>query len=422
MTEHDPGELRLESIVRPGDLVMWGQGTSEATTLTAALMASRHAIGGFRAFVGLSLSDSVQPAHADCVSFTSYCGAGNNRLLAKAGALDILPFHYSQLGEMIATGAFRVDVVILQLAPPDANGRFSMSMACEYLVPAARTARVVIAEVNGLAPASCGPHALHADDIDHVVYTSRAPLAPPAARMLPSELAVARQVAALIEDGATLQCGLGALPEAIMSQLHDRRDLGIHSGVMGDAADGLIRAGVITNARKLQDRGVSITGSLMGGPSLNSLAHKNPQLELRSVEYTHCIPVLATLPGFTSINSAIEVDLTGQVNAEVAGGVYVGAVGGAMDFIRGARLSSGGLPIIALPSRIERKGISRIVSRLQGPVSTPRSDGIVVVTEYGHADLRGLSLKQRIPRMIAIAHPDMRDLLTHEAKLHGLAN
>lgn len=421
MVELDANHPGLATIVRPGDRVMWGQASAEPATLTQALMAERAAIGQFIAFVGISWSDAVQPAHADCVSFMSYCGGGNNRKLAKAGLLDVMPCHYSQLGEMIGSGAFPVDVLMLQVAPADARGHYSLSMACEYLLPAIATARVVIAEINDQAPWTFGPHALTEADIHFAIRTSRVPLAPAAAKANAVDVAVARQVASLVEDGATLQYGIGALPEAIVSQLADRRDLGLHSGALGDAAAMLIRAGAVTNARKTIDAGITVTGVLMGGHELNTLVHRNPAVELRGVGYTHAISVLASIDRLTTINSAVEVDLTGQVNAEVAGGLYVGAVGGALDFMRGARVSKNGLPIIALPSRAEGKAVSRIVSRLSGPVSTPRSDGMVVVTEHGVADLRGLSLAQRVPRMIAIAHPEARELLAHEARQLRLA-
>lgn len=420
MTELDPTDLHLETIVKSGDRVMWGQAAAEPAVLTAALMASRHAIGPFFAFVGISLSDAVQAAHADVVSFTSYGGGGNNRQLAKAGALDVLPWHYSQLGRRIRDGEFRVDVLLLQLAPTDSEGRYSMSLACEYLVPAIDKARVVIAEINELAPASCGPHSLCAEDIDFAVHTCRLPLAPAAAVPSAKDLEVAAQVAMLLKDGSTVQYGIGALPEAIVAKLSGHRDLGLHSGTLGDAAAALIRSGVVTNARKPVDTGISITGMLMGGSAINGLAHGNRSIELRSVEYTHSAKVLASLDRFVSINAAIEVDLTGQVNAEVAAGVYVGAVGGGLDFIRGAQNAERGMPIIALPSRVEGKNLSRIVAHLGGAVTTPRSDGVVIVTEHGAADLRGLSLLQRVQKMIGIAHPEHRDGLRYVARQLGL--
>ncbi|MBL0426468.1 acetyl-CoA hydrolase/transferase family protein [Ramlibacter alkalitolerans] len=400
---------------------MWGQAAAEPVTLTTALMAQRAAIGRFTAFVGISWSDAVQPAHADCVSFVSYGAGGNNRALARAGCLDVLPCHYSELGRMLGDGSLRVDVLMLQVAPADAQGRHSLSLAGDYLVPALRRARVVIAEVNEQAPASCGPHALAADDIDYVVHSSRPPLEAPAAKAHPDEAGVARNVASLIEDGATLQCGIGSLPEAIVAQLSDRRDLGFHSGAMGDAAAALMQAGVINNARKTVDARISVAGVLMGTRALNRFAHRNPAIEIRGVEYTHSPAVLASIDRLVAINSAIEVDVTGQVNAEVAAGVYVGAVGGAADFLRGACASRGGLPIVALPSRSAGRKLDTIVARLNGPVSTARSDAGIVVTEHGIADLRALSLSQRVQRMIAVAHPEARDALQHEARQLGLA-
>lgn len=421
----DPdGHPDLSGIVRAGEMVMWGQAAAEPVPLTQALMAQRHAIGGFRVFIGATWSDLLQPALSDCVSFLSYCGAARNRVLSKAGLLDILPCHYSHIGAMIGSGALKIDVLMLQVAPPDAQGRYSLSIACEYLVPAIRAARLIIAEVNHLAPSTCGPHALSDADIDFYLETSRTPLASPALKAGASELGVARNVASLIGDGATLQCGIGALPEAILAQLGDRRDLGVHSGTIGDQVALLSEAGVITNARKSIDRGVTVGGILMGSQRIHDFAHQNTKVQLRSVDYTHAATVLAEIDNLVAINSAVEVDLTGQINAELAAGVYVGAVGGALDFLRAARHSSGGLPIIALPARTEgsatKPPLSRIVAALNGPVSTARSDAGVIVTEHGIADLRGLSLNQRVSRMIAIAHPEVRDDLERATRMLNL--
>ncbi|MEJ8836341.1 acetyl-CoA hydrolase/transferase family protein [Ramlibacter sp. AN1133] len=416
MKELALADLRFAGIVRPGDTVVWGQAASEPFALTAALMAQRHEIGRFAAFIGVSWSDAVQPAFADAVRFLSYCGGGRNRALVQAGALDILPCHYSELGTLMRRGQLPVDVVLVQVAPADEQGRFSLSLAGDYVVPALAQARVVVAEINAQAPRTHGPHFLTAAQVHFGVHTDRPPLAPPPAKGHPAEAAVARNVAALVEDGMTIQTGIGSLPDAIALQLTDRRDLGFHSGSMGDGVAALIRAGVITNARKTIDAGVSVAGCLMGSSSLNTLADCNPALQVRSVDYTHAPQVLASIDRLVTINAAIEVDLTGQVNAEVAGGVYVGAVGGAVDFVRGARASRGGMPIIALPSRTGGKSeTSRIVARLHGPVSTARGDAVVVVTEHGVADLRGLTLAQRVQEMLAIAHPEERERLAREA-------
>jgi acyl-CoA hydrolase len=405
--------IDLTRFVRVGDAVMWGQAAAEPVALTQALMAQRHRIGPIEAFVGASWSESADPAFADRVRFRSYCGAGHNRRLARGGVLDILPCPYSQLPVLIRTGQLRVDVLMLQLAPADATGRFSLSLAHEYLLPALDVARVVLAEVNDQAPWTFGARTLGAEDIDLIVHTSRAPLLPPPGRLSAAEEAVAVRAGALIEDGATLQCGLGALPAAILAQLTDRRDLGIHSGALVDPMARLAQGGAITNARKSIDPGVAVAGVVMGGEAACRYAHQNPAVEFRSVDYTHAAQVLASIDKFVAINSALEVDLSGQINAEVADGVYVGAVGGAAEFLRGARASRGGLPIIALPSvggSAERR-FSRIVARLNGPVSTSRSDAGIIVTEHGIADLRALSLSERRAGLLAIADPSFREEL-----------
>jgi acyl-CoA hydrolase len=404
--------IDLSAIVRPGDTVMWGQSTAEPLPLTQALMAQRHAIGRFNVFLGVTYSDTLRPEYADCVSFLSYCGTGGNRALAKAGKLDILPVHYSQLPGLIHSGRLKVDVLMLQLAPADAAGNYSLSMAHEYLIPAL-AARVVIAEENEQAPWTFGERPVREDDLDYIVRTSRPPLELHHPQPGAAELAVARHVAGLIEDGATLQFGLGALPEAILSALADRRDLGIHSGAIVDKAADLMDAGIITNARKSIDRGVTVAGVMFGGKRIQQFCHCNPAVQFRSNAYTHNAEVLARIERFVALNTAIEVDLTGQINAETAGGVYVGAVGGALDFLRGAQCSKGGLPIVALPSTAGKT--SRIVAKLSGPVSTPRSDAGIIVTEYGVADLRGAPLSERARRMIAIAHPSVRDQLERDA-------
>ena len=405
--------LDLGAIIRPGDSIMWGQADAEPVPLTRALMAQRHAIGNFDVFLGITYSDTLSAEYADRIRFSGYAGTGGNRALAKAGKLDILPCHYSQLRKLIASRRLKVDVLLLQLAPANERGEYSFSIAHEYLIPALDAARIVIAEVNEHAPWTYGERALLEADIDYIVRTARQPLELVHPRPDAIEQAIARQVAALIEDGATLQFGLGALPEAILAQLADRRDLGVHSGAIGDQVATLMQAGAITNARKSIDPGVSVAGIMFGSKRLHDFAHRNPQLQFRSSDYTHGPDVLAQIESFTALNSAVEVDLSGQINAEVAAGVYVGAVGGAVDFLRAAQHSKGGLPIVALPSTAGRH--SRIVAKLNGPVSTPRSDAGIIVTEYGVADLRGAGLAERARRMLAIAHPEQRERLARES-------
>jgi len=401
--------LDLAALIQPGDTVMWGQANAEPLPLTQALMAQRQKIGRFRVMLGISNSPTCTPEHTDHVDFIAYCGAGANRELANAGLLEVMPSHYSDLPDLISSGALRIDVLMLQLAPANAEGRYSLSLANEYLLPALDSARLVIAEINAQAPWTYGDRTLGDDDLDAILFTDRAPMENPVSAVREVDQRIARHIAGLIEDGATLQMGIGAIPDAVLSALGEHIHLGVHSGSLGDGVARLMLSGVITNQRKTIDRGISVGGILMGSRLLHDYAHHNPAIQLRSTRYTHDAHILESIDKLVAINSAVEVDLTGQVNSELAAGSYVGAIGGAVDFIRGARRSKGGLPIIALPSTAGSH--SRIVARLNGPVTIARSDAVIVVTEYGVADLRGMTLNQRITKLLDIAHPEHRAAL-----------
>lgn len=407
---------RLQGLLGAGDTLWWGQATAEPLTLTRALVAHRHALargGRLRVFVGIGASGTLQPSQADVIDFFGYAASGPHRALAQAGVLDIVPSHYSHIPELIRDGVLPADVVLLQVSAPDEQGRYSLGLVHEYLTAALEKARVVIGEVNPAVPWTHGSVHLKASDFALLVDAQQPPIDVPGAAPGPVEQAIAHHIAGWVQDGATLQVGIGKLPEAVLAALHDRRDLGLHSGAIGDGIAALAQAGVLTNARKRIDTGVGIAGILMGGERLRRWAHRNPRLALRGTDYTHHPEVLASLNHLVAINSAIEVDLTGQVNAEVAGGVYMGAVGGAVDFLRGAARSPGGLPIVALPATA--KGASRVVIRLSGPVSTPRCDAGLIATEHGVADLRGQPLSRRVQRMIDIASPEHRGELDRQA-------
>ncbi|MDZ5431935.1 acetyl-CoA hydrolase/transferase C-terminal domain-containing protein [Pseudomonas fluorescens] len=399
--------LDLAQLIRPGALVVWGQGGAEPLALTERLMEQRHAIGGVKVFIGASLTATVDPLYLDAVEFTSYCAMGMNRNLAKINELGVLPSHYSELSGQLA----ELDVLMLQVAEGPSPGTFSFSVAHEYLVPLLDKAKRVIVQINDQAPWTYGERLIMAEDIDFAVRVSRPLPALSGGKVGEVEKSIARRVCALIEDRSTLQLGIGALPEAILAGLSNHQHLGIHSGTIGDGVAELTECGVITNAFKRLDPNVTVAGVMLGGQRVYDFAHHNAQVQFRSTAYTHCLNVISQLDRFVALNSAIEVDLSGQINAEVAGGRYVGAMGGAMDFIHGAHHSHGGLPIIALPSTAIGGTASRIVERLSGPSSTPRADAGIIVTEYGVADLRGRTIKQRRELMLAIAHPEFRDVM-----------
>lgn len=411
--------IDLAEFIRPGDGVVWGQACAEPLTLTEAFVAQRERYPGASVFLGVNYSGTVKAEHADCLKLLSYCGAGHNRKLADAGLLDICPFPYSQLGGLIRGGRLKTDVVLLQVSPPNERGEYSLGISVEYLGPALETARVVIAEVNDQVPWTHTDPLLTAKDFAHVIRSSRPPVPLPYGAPGETELAIGRNAAEFIPDRAVLEFGLGSLPDAILAALGDRRDLAIHSGLLCDGVAKLMQSGAITNAHKSIDRGVTVGGVLFGTRLLFDFARENAAISLRSTDYTHSAATLGKIERFVAVNSAVEVDLTGQVNAEIAGGSYVGAVGGALDFIRAANASPGGVSLICLPASIGTR-LSRIVAKLSGPVATPRSEAGVFVTEYGAADLRGVPLAGRPARMIAIAHPAFRESLEREAHAAGL--
>lgn len=407
----DQTALDLRGWVRPGDSVVWGQAGAEPEVLTGALMRQRHEIGPLTVTIGFSLTPTPDPRYADCVRFRSYCASGTNRRLAKEGLLEILPVPYSTLASVLAP----VDVLMLHLPPAGADGRHSLGLLQEYIAPLISRARVVIAEINDQMPSVHGTLDIGPQEIDLIVESSR----PLRELVLPApsetEHRIAAHVASLVEDGSVIQMGLGQLPEAILGALEGHRDLGVHSGVISDGIVELIEKGVINNARKVHDRGVTVTGWLLGSRRLYDFSHHNAALRVCPSSYTHDPVILAEQDRLVAINSAVEVDLTGQINAEVANGQYIGSVGGAAEFLRGAHRSKGGLPIIALPATVKKAGASRIVGALSGPVSTPRSEAGIIVTEYGVADLRGRSLSERKRLMLEIAAPE------HRAELQEVA-
>jgi acetyl-CoA hydrolase len=268
---------------------------------------------------------------------------------------------------------------------------------------------VVVAEIDPRLPLTGQDALVSAEDIDVFTEADADEVFLPDPEPSGAELAVAAKVAEIIPDRATVQLGIGGLPVAMCRALAGHRELGLHSGVVPDGVVALMRRGVVTNAHKGEGAGVLVTGGLFGTRALFDFADGNAQLEMRSADYTHSPLVMSRINRLHSINSAVEVDLSGQVNSEIAAKRYLGAIGGQADFVRGAQLSPGGRAIIALPAATPDGKFSRIVPALGGvPVTTARADVDMIVTEYGVAELRGCSLSERAQRLAAIAHPDFR--------------
>ncbi|PPE72085.1 acetyl-CoA hydrolase [Solimonas fluminis] len=410
----DAARLDLGRFLRRGDRIVWGQACGEPQTLVEALIAQAEGIGDLAAFTATSFSSLLTPEAVRGFSLSSMGAIGTLRALTAAGRLGIVPCHVSQVGPMIEQGIIPCDVAFVQVSPADEDGNHSFGLISDHVQAMVNKARVVIAEVNEQVPQTLGEK-LPASRIDCAVGVSRMPVEVAAAKIGPTDEAIARHAAAYIGDGAVLQTGVGAVPDAILRLLRDRRDLGVHSGMLGDGLVELVEAGVVTNARKAIDTGVSINGALIGTRRLYRWAHQNPQIRMCATAYTHDAAVLARLERLVTINSALEVDLSGQVNAEQSGSAYLGGTGGQVDFVRAGSRSPGGRSIIALAATAKGGTLSKIVPALSGPVTTARSDVDVIVTEFGAAELKGQTLAERARRLIAIAHPDFRESLERAA-------
>ena len=414
MITTDAAGLDLSRFMKVGDHIVFGQACGEPTSLIEALIAQGAAIGNLSAFIATSFSGIFTPETADAFTLSSMGAIGALRSMTKAGKLSVMPVHVSQVGPMITAGIIRCDVAMIQVSPADADGNHSLGLISDYVQAAVANARLVIAEVNDQVPYTPG-ETLNSSKIDVAVHVSCPPVEVQAAKIGETDEAIARHSAQFIGDGSVIQTGVGAVPDAILRLLHDRKNLGVHSGMLGDGLVDLVEAGVITNARKAIDKGVSINGALIGTRRLYDWAHQNKAIRMCSTAYTHDAAVLAQLDRLVTINSALEVDLTGQVNAEQSGAAYLGGTGGQVDFVRAGARSAGGHSIIALSATAKGDTLSKIVPTLSGPVTTARTEVDVIVTEFGAAELKGQSLAERTKRLIAIAHPDFREELDKAA-------
>lgn len=405
-------KLDFAGLIKAGDVVVCGQATAEPRTLTEAIVAQKDRLPPFSMMVGPVFTDTFAPDRTAGIEFRSYGVIGNARALAKAGRLDIITSNYSAFCADFAAGRQRADVVLIQLSSRTPNRGLSASLSNDYVLEAARRARVVIAEINPDAPWTFGADWRPDTPLHICVKARHRPVELPSTPVDETSRRIAMHVASMIPDGATLQFGVGRVPDAILSCLSHLRNIGIHSGLINDAVVDLIERGVVTNTRKGIDAGITVTNQLIGTARLYDFAHDNAAVEVRPASYTHAIDVLARINRLVALNSALQVGLDGSVNSETLNGVTIGAIGGQVDFVRGANASPGGRAIIALPAT--SNGQSRIVPHVE-TVTTTRGDVNTVITEWGIAELTGCSLRERARRMIAIAAPEHRENLSRSA-------
>jgi acyl-CoA hydrolase len=407
------------SVVRSGQRVFVHSVAAAPRRLVEALTARA---GELRAVEIVSLHTEgpapyAAPELASSFRVNSLFVGANVRRAVEEGRADYLPVFLSEVPSLFRSGILPIDVALIQVSPPDRHGFCSLGVSVDVSRAAVQTARAVVAQVNPRMPRSHGDGVIHADSIDFMVEVDDPiPEAPPVA-LSEIELAIGRHCAELVDDGATLQVGIGAIPEATLAALANHRRLGVHTEMMSDGIVDLVEKGVITGQDKRVHPGKIVAGFALGSRRLYDFIDDNPLVAMLDIAYVNDSGVIRRNPRVTAINSALEVDITGQICADSIGYRQYSGVGGQMDFIRGAALSEAGKPIIALPS-VTRSGESRIVSILKPAASvvTTRAHVHYVVTEHGVAHLFGKNLRQRAAALVAIAHPVHRDVLAAEAR------
>lgn len=357
-----------------------------------------------------------QPGMEPHFHHNSLFAGKNTREALASGRADFTPCFNFEIPRLFSEGYLPVDVALIHVCPPDADGYVSLGISVDYTYQAAMSAKVVIAQVNAHMPRTHGQSRLHVRDITSFVLHDAPVLQLKPAPVGDVERAIGEHCASLVRDGDTLQLGIGSIPDAVLSFLTSKRDLGIHSEMISDGVMELTRAGVITNARKTLHPGKSVVTFLMGSQALYDFVHDNPMIEMRPVDYVTSPLVIMQNDNMVSINSCVQVDLYGQVCSECVGYEQISGPGGQVDFVRGAGLAKNGRSIIAMPSTAAGGRLSKVVANLDAGacVTTSRHDVHYVVTEYGIAQLRGKSLRQRARALINIAHPAFRDSLNDE--------
>jgi len=407
------------ALVGHGQRVFIGSGAGEPQTLVEALSA-RVDISDAEIvhILTLGVATYAEPRFGDRFRHNAYFIGPNVREAIGQGRADYTPIFLSEISALFRTGRVVIDHALIEVSPPDEHGYCSLGVSCDIVKAGAESANFIVAEVNEQMPRVLGDNFIHVRDIDLLVPTDRPILE--AIQGEPDELSnrIARHVANLIEDGATLQLGIGSIPDAVLHYLTEFKDLGIHTEMFSDGVIPLVESGVITNNEKTFHRGKIIASFVMGSRKLYDFIDNNPLVEFHPTEYVNDPFNVARNEKMISINAAIEVDITGQVCADSLGTMFYSGIGGQVDFTRGAARSKGGKPIIALPSTAANGTYSRIVPYLkQGAgVVTSRGDVHYVVTEYGAAYLHGKNIRERAMALIQIAHPKFRPWLLAEAK------
>jgi len=374
--------------------------------------------------LGLGPGEYITPEMAGHIRLNSLFIAPNVRKAINDGLADFTPVFLSEIPKLFRSGRLLLDIAVIQVSPPDQHGYCSYGVEVGVTKSAAESAGLVIAEVNPRMPRTLGDSFIHVNQISHFIEVDYAlpelPPVPPS----PVQDQIAQHIAELIPDGATLQLGIGGIPDAVLRRLDGHKNLGVHTELFSDGVMEMIEKGIINNAMKSIHPGKVVSGFVLGSQKLFDYIHDNPIFEMHPTEYVNDPFIISQNKKMISINSAIEIDITGQVCADSIGPSMFSGAGGQLDFVRGAARSEGGMTFIALPSTARKGTLSRIVPQLKpgAGVVTTRYDVHYVGTEFGVVDLWGRSLEERVLAIASIAHPDFRDDLLSYAREQNYIN
>ncbi|MFO7916340.1 MAG: GNAT family N-acetyltransferase [Candidatus Krumholzibacteriales bacterium] len=427
--EYEKKKRSVDSIVKvinPGSRIFIGSAAAEPQTLIKMLIEKEKSIKDHETINLIELGVSLYAEEVMKKPFkqNAFFIGPNVRNAVNEGRAEYTPIFLSELPKLISSGQMKIDVAFIQIAPPDNYGFCSLGVSTDVVKAGAESADIVVAEVNKRMPRVLGDCFIHIKDIDYVVE-SDLPLptwVPPE----PDEVAIriGKNVARLVEDGSTIQAGIGMIPNAILSFLDDKNDLGVHTEMFSDGIIDLVEKGVITNRKKTLHNGKIIATFCMGSQRLYDFVDDNPLIEFHPCDYTNDPYIIAQNNKMVSVNAAIQIDLTGQVCADSIGEYFYSGIGGQVDFVRGAARSEGGKPVIVLPSTAKDGEVSRIVPCLDvgAGVVTSRGDVHYIATEYGIVNLHGKNLRERALALTSITHPDFRDDLINYAKKRSIVH
>jgi len=402
-------------VLRSGMRVYIQPGNAEPETLVEALLRRGPFVHDVEVVHMMTLGSAgyVAPEMAGHFRHNAMFMGSNVRDAINDGRADYTPIYLSEIEELFESGAMPIDVALIQVSPPDSHGFCSFGVSIDTTLTAAKYAHFVIAQVNDEMPRTYGDSFIHISQIGAIVEASRPLCELPRAKITDLHVAIGRNVAGLIDDGAVIQTGIGGIPDAVLRFLMDRKDLGIHSELVSDGVIPLIESGVITGERKNFKPRKIILGFVLGTKKLFDFVDNNPEFEFHPTAYVNDPLLIARNDNMVAINAALQIDLTGQVCSDSIGRQFYSGIGGQVDFIKGASHSKGGKPIIALPSTAKDGTVSRIVPTLDPGAGVVTSRGLIryVVTEYGVAYLHGKTIRDRAKALIEIAHPRFRDEL-----------